>query len=230
MSVDKAIEALRDGRMILLYDADDREGETDLAIPSKDATPKDIARMRRDGGGLICVALHPRAADMLGLPFMSEILAAASNESCCQTMNNVVEKKGDIPYDASSSFSIWVNHRDTYTGITDNDRALTINRLGIVVDKALNGGSFDFSREFRSPGHVAILRAAEGLVHERKGQTELSVALAEMADITPAIVICEMLDAETGKALSKKDAMKYASEHGLVFLEGAEIISAYTEQ
>lgn len=74
---------------------------------------------------------------------------------------------------------------------------------------------------------MALLRAAERLLDERRGQTELSIALATMANITPAVTICEMLDDETGFALSKADAMAYAKKHGLVFIEGQEVLDRW---
>ena len=81
--------------------------------------------------------------------------------------------------------------------------------------------------EFRSPGHVALLRAAEGLLNERRGQTELSIALTILAGINPAVAICEMLDGNTGRALSKEDAKEYASKNRFVFVEGYEIVDAF---
>jgi 3,4-dihydroxy 2-butanone 4-phosphate synthase len=214
--IDEALAALRDGKFILLYDFDDREKETDFAIRSDAVTPRDIFRMRKDGGGLICTAIHPIAAQRLGLPFASDALRAMA----------VAEREGDIPYDRKnhSSFSLWVNHRDTFTGITDRDRALTVNAIAEQVKQALNGGGVSFHEVFRTPGHMAILRAADHLLSQRKGQTELSIALAEMAGITPAVTICEMLDDESGNALSKEDARRYAKKHGFVFVEGPEVI------
>ena len=223
--IEKALRAFRKGKPVLIYDFDDREGETDIAIPAISVKPKDVAMMRIDGGGLICVAIHPLAAKRLGLPFMHDVLYAASEK--IPELKSVTEF--DIKYDSRSSFSLWVNHRDTFTGITDTDRALTIRRLGEVVDFVMLGGEFDFGSEFRSPGHVAVLRAADNLVYERVGQTELSIALAEMAGITPAVAICEMLDASTGKALSKSDAMKYAEENSIPFVEGKTIVKYYKE-
>ena len=217
--MDKALAALRDGKFILLYDFDDREGETDFAIRSDAVTPKHILQMRKDGGGLICTAVHPVAAQRLGLPFASDALRAMA----------VAEREGDIPYDRKnhSSFSLWVNHRETFTGITDNDRALTITAIADQVKRSLNGGGCDFHGHFRSPGHVAILRASEGLLSMRRGQTELSVAMAIMAGITPAVTVCEMLDDHSGLALSKKDAQAYARKHRLVFVEGNDVLSAW---
>lgn len=220
--IDAALKALRDGQFILIYDFDSREGETDFAIRADQVTPKHVRRMRKDGGGLICIAVHPLAAQKLGLPFAHELLG----------VNGIVEKVGDVPYDPmnKSSFSIWVNHRDTYTGITDRDRALTINAIADQVKQSLNGGGSDFSKQFRTPGHVAILRAADGLLDQRRGQTELSIALAEGAGVTPAIVICEMLDDESDLALSKEDAQRYARKNGLVFIDGTSVVAWWRER
>ena len=217
--IDRALTALRDGKFILLYDFDDREKETDFAIRSDAVTYGHIRQMRKDGGGLICTAVHPTAAKRLGLPFASDALRALT----------VAEREGDIPYDRKnhSSFSLWVNHRNTFTGITDRDRALTVNAIAEQVNLAMNGGAVNFHEVFRTPGHMALLRAADGLLDVRRGQTELSVAMADMAGITPSITICEMLDDESGYALSKADAKKYAKKHGLEFVEGPEVLAQW---
>lgn len=224
-NINKALEAIRAGKMIQIYDSDAREGETDLVIPAKAVTFKDVKWMRKDAGGLICVAVDPVASKQLRLPFMAELVREASKTS--DTLGEVVEKEGDLKYDSHSSFSLWVNHRETRTGIPDNERAFTIRKIGEITEKKLSGDAIHFGDEFRTPGHVALLRAAEGLVDERRGQTELSIALARMAGIAPAMVVCEMLDDTNGKALSKEDSKEYGKEHGLVFLEGQEIIDAY---
>jgi 3,4-dihydroxy 2-butanone 4-phosphate synthase len=220
--IDRALAALRDGKFVLLYDFDDREKETDFAIRSDAVTFTHIRQMRKDGGGLICTAVHPTAAKRLGLPFASDALRAIA----------VAEREGDIPYDRKnhSSFSLWVNHRNTFTGITDRDRALTVNAIAEQVKHAMNGGSVNFHEVFRTPGHMALLRAADGLLDVRRGQTELSVAMADMAGITPSITICEMLDDESGYALSKADAKKYAKVHGLEFVEGPEVLEQWEKQ
>ncbi len=221
---DEALRAFREGSPVLIYDFDDREGETDIAVPAIHVDRKAVAMMRSDGGGLICVAIHPLAAKKLGLPFMHDVLDAAKN--FYPEISSLTDY-GDIKYDSRSSFSLWVNHRDTFTGITDIDRALTIRRIGEVVDHVMLGGEFDFGSEFRSPGHVALLRAADNLVYERVGQTELSVALAEMAGISPAVAICEMLDAETGKALTREKAVEYAEREEIPFIDGRTIVERY---
>ncbi len=227
INMQKALEAARKGEMFFIFDSDSREGETDFVIPARATTSDDVRWMRRDGGGLICVAIGPQASQKIGLPFISDLLHESTENH--PELSSVVEKGGDLAYDSRSSFSIWVNHRNTRTGIPDNDRALTINELSNITERALRGDRVDLGSEFRTPGHVALLRAAEGLVNKRMGQTELSIAIAQMAGIPPAMVVCEMLDDKTGLALSKEDAKEYAFLHGLVFLEGQEITKAYKQ-
>jgi len=217
--VKDAIAALRKGEIVLVYDGNGREEETDLVVAGQFITREHIMRMRRDGGGLICVAMHPKVADKLGLPFLVDVWRQA------QERYPVLKEleANDIPYDEKSSFSITVNHRKTFTGITDADRALTIKELAKLSMSALNGYSpGEFGRNFRSPGHVVLLRAADGLLDRRLGHTELSVALMELANLTPVAAICEMLGNDGG-SLPPDKAENYADEHGLVFLQGKEI-------
>jgi 3,4-dihydroxy 2-butanone 4-phosphate synthase len=208
--VDRAVEAFRRGRPVCIHDAADREGETDLVYPAHAVAPEDLARLRNDAGGLVCVALAHEVAEAFELPFMQEQLdhpTAADHE---------------LGYDERSSFSLTVNHRDTRTGITDEDRALTILSL---AEAAADPRAVDFPETFRSPGHVHLLRAAEGLLEERQGHTELGVALAAAADVPPAAVVCEMLDDETGQAKPPAVAAEYAGENGLVYIEGSDIVA-----
>ena len=227
MSIDRALQTLQAGNFVLVHDASDRENEVDMVIAAEAVEPNHVATMRRDAGGLICVALHPRIADNLGLPYLTEIYEAASPRYnvLATTMPD------DLPYDERSAFSISVNHRRTYTGVTDIDRALTIRELGKLGAKALDGSmAEEFGRNFRSPGHVPILRAANGLTLERQGHTELVLALAEIAGLTPAVAICEMLDADTNRALSWRKAVEYAGERGLPCLKAAEIVEVYAKR
>lgn len=224
--VKEAVNALRRGEMVMLYDADGREEETDLVVASEFATPPYIRVMRRDAGGLICVALHPRVADKLKIPFLTDVWRHAREKY------RVFEEleANDIPYDERSAFSITVNHRKTFTGITDNDRSLTIRELARVSYNALNGyDPEEFGKNFRSPGHVTLLRAADRLLYQRKGHTELSVVLMGMADLTPVATICEMLG-DDGNSLRIREAEKYAKRHNLIFLEGKQVIDEYLEK
>ena len=227
--MEEAIEALGRGEVVLIYDFDSRERETDLVMAAEFMTPKHLYQLRRDAGGLICTAIDPLACSAVRLPYFVDILrcACAEHSGNVSSIGSLCERAGDLTYDSKSSFSIWVNHRNTFTGITDVDRSLTITALAEAAKKALQGCQVDLSDEFRSPGHVPVLRAAPGLIKDRRGQTELSIALARAAGVTPATVVCEMLDGETGRALSKDDAMKYARDHGLAFVEGEDVVELY---
>jgi len=220
--VEKACHALAVGEIVLLYDFDNREKETDMAVRSDRLRHQDIARLRKDAGGLICTAISYDAGKKLDIPYARDLLRSVA----------LVEKLGDIPYDPTnqSSFSLWVNHKNTFTGITDRDRALTASEIAHAVAKVLSGEPFSFSTEFRTPGHTPILIAAEELLSKRRGQTELSVVLAEMAGINPTVTICEMLDDESGYALSKEDAILYAQKNSLVFIEGSDLVEYYEAQ
>lgn len=220
--IKKAVEAFKNGEIVLIFDDDNRERETDMIISAEFMTPQHMTTIRNDAGGLVCVPLSSEISDQLGIPFMTDMMEAATDKY------PVLGKlsPNDIPYDEKSAFSITVNHRKTFTGITDNDRACTIKELGILCK---NGNFADFGKYFRAPGHVTLLRATEGHVLNRKGHTEMSVALAEMCGLTQVAVCCEMMDDATGDSLPTDEVEKYAEKEGLVFLSGAEVIESYQE-
>ena len=141
-------------------------------------------------------------------------------------------KPNDIPYDAKSSFSLYVNHRKTFTGITDEDRSLTMREFASLVQQTENMDASKalpiFGQQFRSPGHVPICVASEGLVNSRKGHTELVISLLTMAGLLPVGSGCEMMG-DHGKALSPQDAQNYACDHGYVYVEGRDIIQAWQQ-
>ena len=213
-TVSRAVTVFANGNPVLIFDADDREGEVDIVYPAESVTAADVARLRNDAGGLVCVALAHEVTEPFNLPFLDEAIDHPTTNA-----------RPD--YDARSSFSLPVNHRDTYTGITDEDRELTIACLAVA---AAAPETTDFAAEFRSPGHVHLLRAAQGLLSERRGHTELGIALARAAGVAPAVVVCEMLDDETGSALSRTDARKYANRNGLQFVTGREIVERLGEE
>jgi 3,4-dihydroxy 2-butanone 4-phosphate synthase len=222
----KALEDLKAGKFILIYDADGREEETDLVIDSQFVTPEKIRTMRMDGGGLICTTVDYNTQEMLGLPYLSDVFQQMGEKF------DVLKKliPNDIPYDEISSFSVTINHRKTFTGVTDNDRAMTISELAKLISTVHtfeNGHAQRiFGEQFRAPGHVHLLNASKNLLTARRGHTELATAMTIMAGLIPSATICEMMDAN-GKARNKESARKYAKEHNLVFLEGYEVIEAW---
>jgi len=208
-NVDAAISAFRTGDPVLIHDAADREGETDIVYPAGGVTPEAVARMRNDAGGLVCVALGHEVAETLDLPFVQEVI------------DHPLAADHDLAYDERSSFSLTVNHRDTFTGITDEDRARTITELG---NAAADPDPAAFAEQFRAPGHVHLLKAAPNLLSDRLGHTELAVALAAAADQPPAAVVCEMLDDENGQALPPAAALAYGERNAIPYVEGSEIV------
>src|SRR2546421_1063655 len=223
---ERAIAALGRGEFFLVSDGDGREAETDLTIASEFVTPAGIRTLRKEAGGLICMPLSGEVQARIGLPFMTDVLRRAG--SAYPVLDAVSAE--DFKYDRHSAFSIAVNHRDTFTGVTDVDRARTIARLAAIAKEAVkreNGwAAHAFAEEFRSPGHVPLLNAAEPILDDRRGHTELTTALMIMAGLAPSATICEMM-ADDGRALSKEDAKAYARERNLVFLEGQDIVRAW---
>jgi 3,4-dihydroxy 2-butanone 4-phosphate synthase len=224
--LERALEDLRQGKIVLVYDADDREGETDMVIASEKVTPDVIRTLRHNAGGLICTTLHADISNRIGLPFLADVFSSVSDEYPVMGLL----APNDIPYDTKSAFSITINHRKTFTGITDSDRALTITEFTKLADKAMdhtNGwASRELGKNFRAPGHVMLLNTSKELLSSRTGHTELSTAMMVMAGLTPSATICEMMG-DNGKALSKEKAKEYAREFNMVFLEGNEITEAW---
>ena len=225
-AVDRAVDALRAGRFVLVYDGEGREEETDLTIASEFVTPEAVRTLRKQAGGWICATVPPDARDKLGLPYLADVFHASARKF--PILADIVPER--LAYDRRSAFSITVSHRDTYTGVTDVDRARTISRFAELAREALlreNGWALHrFVEEFHAPGHVALLNPAAGLLAERRGHTELTTALVQMAGLVPSATICEMLG-DDGRALRKADAKAYADAHTLVFLEGREILEAW---
>lgn len=221
-----AAEGLGRGEPVLIFDAVDREGETDLVYLSEMATPELVRLQRREAGGLICTALSEPVRAKLGLPFQSEMLTEAAGRY------PVLEGLGQqrLRYDRRSAFGITVNHRTNFTGVPDNDRAVTIRELGQLAKAAPQLPAEElrarFVAGFTSPGHVPLLYAAPGLVRERKGHTELAICLARMAGLSESVTVCEMLG-DSGGARSLEAARRYAESHGWAFLNGHTITEAF---
>ncbi len=208
--VEGAITALERGRPVLVHDGGDREHEVDLLYPAGAVDATAVATLRNEAGGVVFVALPDRVARHFDLPFLHEAIDHPTTEY------------DHVGYDARPSFSLSVNHRDTYTGVTDEDRALTIRAL---AHAAGHPEAVTFEREFRAPGHVHVLRGAADGLHGRQGHTELGLALAEHAAGVAAIAGCEMLDDDSGRALPPTAARRYARTNDLAFLEAEEIVA-----
>jgi 3,4-dihydroxy 2-butanone 4-phosphate synthase / GTP cyclohydrolase II len=191
--VERALSEIRKGRMVILTDDEDRENEGDLVMAAEKATPKAINFMATHGRGLICLSLSEERIRQLNLPLMVH-----DNTSPFQT-----------------AFTVSIEAaRGVTTGISATDRARTIQAA--VAPHAKPG---DLVR----PGHIFPLRARDGGVLVRTGQTEGSVDLARMAGLEPAGVICEIMKPD-GSMARRPDLLKFARKHKLVMLSVADII------
>lgn len=164
VTIEEALNELRQGRMVVVCDDESRENEGDLTMAAQFVTPDAINFMAREGRGLICVALPPERCEAMGLDLM-----AAKNESTFET-----------------AFTVSVEARHgVSTGISAADRARTIQ---VLIDP--ESGPVDLVQ----PGHVFPLKARPGGVLERTGQTEAAVDLARLAGLNPSGVICEVMN------------------------------------
>ena len=227
IDLSNVLNDIRAGKVILVYDFDERERETDMTVASQFVTADVLKRMRNDAGGLICTTTPNRVSKELGLPFLSDVFW--NNRDTYPLLGLMAPN--DIPYDnTKSSFGITINHRGTYTGITDDDRALTIREYVNTIFRAAPAEERirDLGEHFRAPGHVHLLNTTSKLLKTRHGHTELCTALMYMAGVRPSATICEMLG-NNGSANSKERAVEYSKKNNLSFITGEEIMAAWDE-
>jgi len=183
-SIDEAIGDLKLGKMIVIVDDEDRENEGDLMIAAEKVTPDAINFMAKYGRGLICLALTEKRTQELGLTMMVE-----DNQSPFET-----------------PFTISIDAREgVTTGISAADRAITIQ---VAIDPTAE------KKDLVKPGHIFPLRARDGGVLVRMGQTEASVDISRLAGLAPYGVICEIMN-DDGTMARVPQLTQFAKEHGL---------------
>ncbi len=222
MALESAIASLKRGEFVLLHDSAGRENEIDMVAAAEFVTPEHVARMRQHGGGLICISIDNSFGQNLGIKYMHDILS--NSDSFDSKSKEMI--MGLAPYGDHSTFSITINHYQTYTGITDRDRALTIREMANLF--RIENKRNKFVSSFKTPGHVPLLIGSRGLLASRQGHTEMSIYLAQLAELVPVTAICEMMDAETYSALSFEKAQHYAKQNAIPFIDGKELIE-YTK-
>ena len=192
-TIEDAIEDIRQGKFVVVVDAADRENEGDLTIAAQFATPDAVNFMTKEARGLICLCLTEERSDQLGLRQMTE--------------NN------ETPF--NTAFTVSVEAREgVTTGISAPDRSRTIQ---VAVDPKAK------AEDLVQPGHVFPLRAREGGVLMRAGQTEAAVDLARLAGLIPAGVVCEIMN-EDGTMSRVPDLIPYCERHGLKLVTVADLI------
>ena len=194
--IEDAIEDIRQGRMIIVADDEDRENEGDLVCAASEITADHVNFMASHGRGLICVTLTAERADELGLPLMTD--------------HNTDPNKTafTVSVDAHQRFGVT-------TGISSHDRATTIR---VLADDASQPA------DLRRPGHIFPLRAQPGGVLRRVGQTEAGVDLARLAGLPPVGVICEILNPD-GTMARRPQLEEFAREHSLRFVTVAQLVA-----
>jgi 3,4-dihydroxy 2-butanone 4-phosphate synthase / GTP cyclohydrolase II len=192
-TIEEAIEDIRQGKFVVVVDAADRENEGDLTIAAQFATPEAVNFMTKEGRGLICLCLTEDRCDELGLRQMTE--------------------RNETPY--GTAFTVSVEAREgVTTGISAPDRSRTIQ---VAIDPRSSAD------DLVQPGHVFPLRAREGGVLMRAGQTEAAVDLARLAGLIPAGVVCEIMN-EDGTMARIPDLIPYCERHGLKLVTVADLI------
>lgn len=193
VTIEHAVETLKAGKMIILMDDEERENEGDLVVAAEYATPEVINFMSRQGCGLICLSMADELIDKLQLPMMAQ-----NNKS---------------PYGTAFTVSIEAA-KGVSTGISAKDRAQTIK---IAINP--ESGPADVI----SPGHIFPLRAKKKGVLERPGQTEGSVDLARLAGLTPAAVICEIIN-EDGTMSRRDELIAFSKKHDIPLVTIKDLI------
>ena len=192
-TVEEAVEEIRQGRMIVLIDDEDRENEGDLTMAAEKITPEAINFMARFGRGLICLALTEQRCEELNLPLMSTINTSVHGTAFTEAI------------DAKLGVT---------TGISASDRAITV--LTAIDSKTR-------PQDLARPGHMFPLRARNGGVLVRAGQTEASVDLSRIAGLNPSGVICEIMN-EDGTMSRVPQLLDFCREHNLKMLTVADLI------
>ena len=191
-TIDDAVEAIRQGEIVIVIDAEDRENEGDFVCAADKASTEIVNFMIRHGRGQVCMPILPDVARRLDLPMMVD-----ANSTPLGT-----------------AFTVPVDHRSARTGITAAERATAI---AAILDP--RSAPTDFVR----PGHLFPLVAKEGGVLRRAGHTEAAVDLARMAGLSPAGVLCEILD-DTGNRADRDTLFALAAEHGLKIISIEQLI------
>jgi 3,4-dihydroxy 2-butanone 4-phosphate synthase/GTP cyclohydrolase II len=192
-TIEEAIEEIRSGRFVVVVDDPDRENEGDLVIAAQFATPEAVNFMAMQARGLICLCLTEERCDELGLRQMTE------------------NKEAPL----GTAFTVTIEAREgVTTGISAHDRSHTI-QVAIHPDSTPD--------DLVQPGHVFPLRAKRGGVLERTGQTEAAVDLARLAGLTPAGVVCEVMN-EDGTMARVRDLIPYIGRHGLKMITVSDLV------
>lgn len=228
--VESVISAFKRGNPVLVFDSAFREQETDLLFPAVTVDPANMRQLRRDCGGLLFLAIGNEIGEKFGLPWLQDLHRHERLVEEHPVLSHLITN--DLQYDSRSAFTLSLNHRETFTGITDRDRALTTRRFAeLWVELQETNASIEdcmqaLGEEFRTPGHIPVCRESPGGIINRQGHTELAVAVARMAGLPPVVIGAEMLQPDGDAALPVEEAIAYGKMHGIPFASGQDILEA----
>lgn len=192
--IPEAIEAYKNGEFLIVMDDEDRENEGDLIIAAEHISQEKMAFLIRYSSGYVCVPLSTERADELDLQPM---------------LKDRSDRHG-------TAYTVTCDYADgTTTGISAHDRALTARKLADATSKP---------NDFIKPGHILPLRAVPGLLNQRRGHTEASVHLCELAGLEPAAVICELVRDEDGLMMRLDDCQKFSQQHNIKIITIEQIV------
>src|SRR6056297_207477 len=191
-SIKEALADIKNGEMIIVVDDEDRENEGDLVMAAEQADKDSINFMIKEARGLVCTPLEENRINELNLP---------------QMVDNNTDKH-------ETAFTVSVDHKDTTTGISAYERALTIQKLADDESKA---------KDFNRPGHIFPLTARKGGVLRRAGHTEAAIDLAKLSGLKPAGVICEIIN-EDGSMARFPELKEFAQKHNLKIISIEDLI------
>ena len=209
--IKQAIEDLKLGRPVIISDNEKRENESDIAVHASFATPAIIKKLRKEAGGMICLVIDEQTAKLLGLKYFTSFLRDLSFP-----YNRLAIDR--TPYGDEPAFTIYINSRKCYSGISDIDRSTTITEFEKLISQKNKTTDIkeEFVKNFYSPGHVPLLIAKD--LARRKGHSEYSISLAKLANLSPAMVICEMLS-DNFYPMRKKEIEEYAKKNNIINLK-----------
>lgn len=188
----EANEDFKQGRFLIITDDEDRENEGDLVIAAEHITKEAINFMITHGKGLVCIAMTGKRLDQLKIPLMTRI---NTENTRCQ-------------------FTVSVDHKDVSTGISAEDRELTVKKL---IDKDAE------PKDFLIPGHVFPLRANDNGLNERQGHTEAAIKLCNLANLYEAAVICEIINHD-GTMARNNDLEKFSKKHDIKIIKIKDLL------
>ncbi|CAF2964871.1 unnamed protein product [Rotaria sp. Silwood2] len=230
-SISASLTAVRQGQPICIFDSLSREGETDVFLPAISVDLASLRTLRWNAGGELYMAIGHEVVSAFDLPYANDAWKIASDiYPILKGMNKIVSAMCQ----GTCTIGITLDHRSTKAGSPDNELSWTCKRFTQLAAEALKKENTieakeALGREFHVPGHITLTQERQNGLKDRQGPTELSVALARLAEVVPVMVGCVMLSKPGNNfgALDSKEAEQWALENNVPFLNGRQIVPLF---